>query len=108
MTSRRNPNGVDRGMVLAADDGTIIKERPLRLPLADDGAARRLVIRLGSVGLGKWLASIARHSANFSNAIVRSKLRVTCKSARNAGAQNISLTLRCIIASKTPSITVAC
>ena len=42
-----NPSGVERGVVLATCDGTIIKERPLRLPLADDGAVRRLVIRLG-------------------------------------------------------------
>ncbi|MGP8263802.1 MAG: GH36-type glycosyl hydrolase domain-containing protein, partial [Rhodoblastus sp.] len=42
-----NPSGVERGVVVATCDGKIVKERPLRLPLADDGAVRQLVIQLG-------------------------------------------------------------
>lgn len=45
--SVENPDGVERGVVFAAIDGDEVKERPLRLPLADDGATRRVVIRLG-------------------------------------------------------------
>ena len=41
-----NPDGVERGVVFASVDGVDIKERPPKLPLADDGA-HRLVIRLG-------------------------------------------------------------
>ena len=42
-----NPDGVERGVVFATFDGKIVKERPLRLALADDDAMHRLVIRLG-------------------------------------------------------------
>ncbi len=42
-----NPDAVERGVVFAALDGEEVDVRPLSLPLADDGATRRLVIRLG-------------------------------------------------------------
>jgi cyclic beta-1,2-glucan synthetase len=42
-----NPDGVERGVVFAAADGNKVNVQPLRLPLADDGATRRLVVRLG-------------------------------------------------------------
>ncbi len=42
-----NPAGVERGVVFAAMDGVEITAQPLRLPLVADGAAHRVVIRLG-------------------------------------------------------------
>ena len=42
-----NPDGVSRGIASAEVDGTAIAERPLRLKLADDGTAHRVLIRLG-------------------------------------------------------------
>ncbi len=42
-----NPNGVGRGVGYAAIDDTLIRERPFRLLLADDGATHRVRIRLG-------------------------------------------------------------
>jgi cyclic beta-1,2-glucan synthetase len=42
-----NPDGVGRGIAAAAIDGKAVMERPLRLQLADDGAAHRLLVRLG-------------------------------------------------------------
>ncbi len=42
-----NPDGVERGIVFASVDGSVVEERPLRLALADDGATHRLHIRLG-------------------------------------------------------------
>jgi cyclic beta-1,2-glucan synthetase len=42
-----NPAGVNRGVCFAEMDGVEIAERPLRLPIADDGAVHRVRIRLG-------------------------------------------------------------
>jgi cyclic beta-1,2-glucan synthetase len=42
-----NPDGVSRGVAFASLDGEVVTARPLRLPLADDGAIHRLVVRLG-------------------------------------------------------------
>ncbi len=42
-----NPAGVERGVVFAAIDGAEINSQPLRLPLADNGATHRVVIRMG-------------------------------------------------------------
>ncbi|MDR3448543.1 MAG: glycosyltransferase 36 associated protein, partial [Alphaproteobacteria bacterium] len=42
-----NPAGVERGVVFAAMDDAEIAAQPPRLPLVDDGAAHRIVIRLG-------------------------------------------------------------
>ena len=42
-----NTEGVERGVAFAALDGAEVETHPLRLPLADDGATRRLVVRLG-------------------------------------------------------------
>jgi cyclic beta-1,2-glucan synthetase len=42
-----NPGGVGRGVVAARIDGAIIKERPLRFPLLDDGAVHRVEATLG-------------------------------------------------------------
>jgi cyclic beta-1,2-glucan synthetase len=45
--SVENPDRVERGVVFAALDGAKVNEQRLRLPIADDGATRRLVVRLG-------------------------------------------------------------
>jgi cyclic beta-1,2-glucan synthetase len=42
-----NPEGVERGVMSASLDGDDIRGAPLSLPLVDDGATRRLVVRLG-------------------------------------------------------------
>ncbi len=42
-----NPAGVERGVVFAALDGEEVNSQPLRLPLADNGATHRVVIRMG-------------------------------------------------------------
>ena len=42
-----NPDGVGRGIASAQLDEQTILERPLRLPLADDGLTHRLRVRLG-------------------------------------------------------------
>lgn len=42
-----NPDGVESGIGFASLDGAIITERPLRVPLVDDGATHRLQLRLG-------------------------------------------------------------
>jgi cyclic beta-1,2-glucan synthetase len=42
-----NPDGVSRGVASAHLDDTAIAERPLRVPLVDDGAIHRLWVRLG-------------------------------------------------------------
>jgi cyclic beta-1,2-glucan synthetase len=42
-----NPDGVERGVAFATLDGDAVAERPPNLPLADDGAVHRVVIRLG-------------------------------------------------------------
>ncbi len=42
-----NPDGVGRGIASARLDGTTLVERPLRVPLADDGATHLLLIELG-------------------------------------------------------------
>jgi cyclic beta-1,2-glucan synthetase len=42
-----NPGGVGRGIASAELDDTVIMERPLRVPLADDGNTHRLRVRLG-------------------------------------------------------------
>jgi cyclic beta-1,2-glucan synthetase len=42
-----NPDGVSRGIASAELDETAIAERPLRLPLVDDGATHTLEVRLG-------------------------------------------------------------
>jgi cyclic beta-1,2-glucan synthetase len=42
-----NPGGVNRGVVSADVDGVVIAERPLRVPLVDDGAIHQVKVRLG-------------------------------------------------------------
>jgi cyclic beta-1,2-glucan synthetase len=42
-----NPGGVGRGVLVARIDGIVIKERPLRFPLLDDGAVHRIETTLG-------------------------------------------------------------
>jgi cyclic beta-1,2-glucan synthetase len=42
-----NPNGVSRGVRTAELDGALIAERPLRVPLADDGTVHSIQVRLG-------------------------------------------------------------
>ena len=42
-----NSGGVGRGIAFAQLDDTVIVERPLRVPLADDGITHRLCVRLG-------------------------------------------------------------
>ena len=42
-----NPAGVTRGVVLASADGAEISERPLRVPLLDDGGDHQIRVRLG-------------------------------------------------------------
>ena len=42
-----NPSGVNRGVVSADVDGVEIAERPLRVPLVDDGALHQVKVRLG-------------------------------------------------------------
>ncbi len=42
-----NPGGVSQGVLSAQLDGTVITERPLRLPLSDDGLIHRVQLRLG-------------------------------------------------------------
>jgi cyclic beta-1,2-glucan synthetase len=42
-----NPDGVSRGVRSAELDGVTIDERPLRLPLLDDGGLHRVQLRLG-------------------------------------------------------------
>ena len=42
-----NPGGAGRGIASAQLDDTVIVERPLRVPLADDGITHRLRVRLG-------------------------------------------------------------
>jgi cyclic beta-1,2-glucan synthetase len=42
-----NPNGVSRGVVSAVADGVEIGERPLRVPLIDDGGRHQVKVRLG-------------------------------------------------------------
>ena len=43
-----NSGGVGRGIASAQLDDTLIVERPLRVPLIDDGITHRLRVRLGS------------------------------------------------------------
>jgi cyclic beta-1,2-glucan synthetase len=45
--SVENPDGISRGVLSARLDGTEISERPLRLPLLDDGAVHRIQLMLG-------------------------------------------------------------
>ncbi len=47
--SVENPAGVERGIVFAALDGSIVLERPLTLRLVDDGQTHRVQVRLGQV-----------------------------------------------------------
>jgi len=42
-----NPAGVSGGVRFAEVDGVEIRERPLRLPMVDDGAAHRVHVKLG-------------------------------------------------------------
>ena len=42
-----NSAGVGRGVCYADLDGVEIEERPLRLPIVDDGAVHRVRVRLG-------------------------------------------------------------
>lgn len=42
-----NPDGVCRGIVAAAMDGTAILQPPFGLTLQDDGITHRLLVRLG-------------------------------------------------------------
>ena len=42
-----NPDGTGRGVTFATLDGGIVTERPLRLPLRDDGATHLVQVRLG-------------------------------------------------------------
>jgi cyclic beta-1,2-glucan synthetase len=42
-----NPNGVNRGVVFASVDGVELCERPVRVPLMDDGRRHEIFARLG-------------------------------------------------------------
>jgi hypothetical protein len=42
-----NPDGAGRGIASAQLDDTVIVERPLRVPLTDDGITHHLRVRLG-------------------------------------------------------------
>jgi cyclic beta-1,2-glucan synthetase len=42
-----NPGGVNGGVVSADVDGVELAERPLRVPLVDDGAIHHVRVRLG-------------------------------------------------------------
>jgi cyclic beta-1,2-glucan synthetase len=42
-----NPDGVSGGVFSAQLDGTTMTDRPLRLPLLDDGITHRVQVRLG-------------------------------------------------------------
>ena len=42
-----NPDGVAEGVLSAQLDGTVIAERPLRVPLLDDGTTHHVQLRLG-------------------------------------------------------------
>jgi len=42
-----NPGGVSRGVARAEIDGLILPQRPIRIPLLDDGATHRLSVMLG-------------------------------------------------------------
>jgi cyclic beta-1,2-glucan synthetase len=42
-----NPAGVSRGVCFAEIDGVEVTERPLQLPIVDDGAVHRVRVRLG-------------------------------------------------------------
>src|SRR5260221_150423 len=42
-----NPGGVSRGVSRADIDGLILPQRPIRVPLVDDGATHKLSIILG-------------------------------------------------------------
>jgi cyclic beta-1,2-glucan synthetase len=42
-----NPAGVTCGVCFVEMDGVEVEERPLRLPMADDGAVHRVRVRLG-------------------------------------------------------------
>ncbi len=42
-----NPSGVSRGVCFAELDGTEVSERPVQVPIVDDGAVHRLHIRMG-------------------------------------------------------------
>jgi len=42
-----NPDGVAQGVLSAQSDGRVIAERPLRLPLLDDGTTHHVQVRLG-------------------------------------------------------------
>lgn len=43
----KNPDGVSRGIAAAQLDETMITERPLCLPLLDDGITHHVQVRLG-------------------------------------------------------------
>jgi cyclic beta-1,2-glucan synthetase len=45
--SVENPGGVNRGVVSADVDGVELTERPLRVPLVDDGSIHHVSVRLG-------------------------------------------------------------
>jgi len=42
-----NPDGVNRGVVFADVDGVELTQRPLRVPLLDDGRDHDIKVRLG-------------------------------------------------------------
>ncbi len=42
-----NPRGVSRGVARAEIDGVVLPQRPIRVPLADDGTTHRLSVILG-------------------------------------------------------------
>jgi cyclic beta-1,2-glucan synthetase len=42
-----NPGGVSRGVSRADIDGLILPQRPIRVPLVDDGATHKLSVILG-------------------------------------------------------------
>jgi cyclic beta-1,2-glucan synthetase len=48
--SVENPAGVERGIVFATLDGSVLSARPLTLSLTDDGQSHRLLVRLGHSG----------------------------------------------------------
>jgi cyclic beta-1,2-glucan synthetase len=54
-----NPDGVERGVAFASLDGATIPTSPLRVALCDDGAIRRIVVRLGWVAATPVAPAIA-------------------------------------------------
>jgi cyclic beta-1,2-glucan synthetase len=60
-----NPGGAGRGIASAQLDDTVIVERPLRVPLADDGNTHHLRVRLGPTPV-RGTPQLNRAEADFA------------------------------------------